>query len=237
MNTDSSTRLHVFQSLWLQGAALALPIALGYTPVAFAFGVLANSAGISTPNVVLMSLLVYAGSSQLIAVGLIAAGAPALSIVLTTLVVNLRHLLMSASLSPYLRAWRLPELAGFAYQLTDETFALHSTRFHSQKPQKPVVFTLNLIAHASWVFGSWLGCTAGKLIPDVSRYGLDFALPAMFIALLVLQFKDRLHIGVAALAGLFSLGLIQVGVTRWNVILATLLASTLAVIVKQWTKR
>ncbi len=222
---------------WMEGVTLALPIALGYIPIGFAFGVLANNAGISTLNAVLMSLLVYAGSSQLIAVGLFAGGAPALSIVLTTLVVNLRHLLMAASLSPYLRGWRLTELAAFGYQLTDETFAVHSTTFSNRVVRQPVAFGVNLTAQVSWVFGSWLGCTAGQLIPDVSPLGLDFALPAMFIALLVFQLKETAHVGAALLAGLLSLALSQAGVARWNVIIATVATATLLVLLdRRWTK-
>lgn len=237
MDSETSTRYQTARPLWLEGVTLALPIALGYIPIGFAFGVLANNAGISTLNAVLMSLLVYAGSSQLIAVGLFIGGTPALSIVLTTLVVNLRHLLMASSLSPYLRGWRLTELAAFGYQLTDETFAVHSAEFPVRTARQAVAFAVNLTAQASWVFGSWLGCTAGHLIPDVSPFGLDFALPAMFIALLVFQLKDAAHVGAALLAGLLSLVLHQAGVDRWNVIFATVAAATLFVLLeRRWTK-
>ena len=102
---------------------------LGYVPVGFAYGVLARKAGISGINTVLMSLLVYAGSAQLIAVGLFAASTSALSIIITTFVVNLRHLLMASAIAPYLKRWRKYELAAFAYELTDETFAVHSAQF------------------------------------------------------------------------------------------------------------
>ena len=80
-------------------------------------------------NTVLMSILVYAGSSQLIAVAMFGAGMGPLSIIATTFVVNLRHMLMSASLAPNLRKWSKWELAAFAYEITDESFAIHSTRF------------------------------------------------------------------------------------------------------------
>ncbi len=77
-----------------------MPIALGYIPVGFAYGVLAQKAGLSAFNTVLMSIIGYAGSAQLIVVGLIAAGISPLSIIVTTVIVNLRHMLMSAALSP-----------------------------------------------------------------------------------------------------------------------------------------
>ncbi len=91
---------------WVRGVARAMPIVMGYIPIGFAYGVLAQQAGLSLFNTLAMSALVYAGSAQLIAAGLFAAAAPALSIVATTFVVNLRHMLFSAALSPYLRGWR-----------------------------------------------------------------------------------------------------------------------------------
>ncbi len=222
---------------WLTGVSQAVPIVLGYIPIGFAFGVLAQKAGISLLNTLLMSLVVYAGSSQLIAVGLIAAGVPALSIIITTFVVNLRHLLMSAAISPFLKHWRKFELTAFAYQLTDETFAVHSARFGSASPNKAEVFATNMTSQTAWIFGTWLGLVVGGLIADVKPLALDYALPAMFVALLVLQIKDRIQIAVAILTGMLAVGLMFIGVDRWNVIVATLVGATIGVGVEKWTKR
>jgi 4-azaleucine resistance transporter AzlC len=217
--------------------AQALPIVLGYLPIGIAFGILAQKAGISIVNTLLMSLLVYAGSSQLIAVGLFAAGTPGLSVILTTFVVNLRHLLMSAALSPFLRRWRKPELAAFAYELTDETFAIHSARFATAGANKAEAFATNLTAQVAWVLGSGLGSAAGQLIGDSSAFALDYVLPAMFIALLIMQIKDRTQAAVAGLTGLVAAGLLLAGVSQWNVMLATLLGATLGVVIETWTKK
>ena len=222
---------------WLSGVARAWPILLGYVPVGFAFGVLSQKAGLSTFNTLALSIVVYAGSAQLIAVGLFAASAPALSIVLTTFIVNLRHLLFSAALSPYLRGWRRSEIAAFAYQLTDETFAVHAGHFATGDWTKPQVFAVNLTAQITWVLGTWLGLIAGGLITDVRPLALDYALPAMFIGLLVLQIRNRVQIAVAILTGLLALGLVLVGVDQWNVIIATLIGATVGVGVEQWIKR
>jgi len=173
---------------WLRGVMRAGPIVLGYIPIGLTFGVLAQKAGLSNVNTLAMSLLVYAGSSQLIAVGLFTANASIPSIILTTFVVNLRHLLLSAALTPHLKRWRKSELAAFAYQLTDETFAVHSAQFSSDAPSKSEVFATNLTAQAGWVTGTWLGVTLGHLITDIQPFGLDYVLPAMFIALLVTGF-------------------------------------------------
>ncbi len=225
------------QSHWLTGFTRASPILLGYIPIGLAFGVLAQKAGISTLNTLLMSLLVYAGSSQLIAVGLFATGAPALSVVLTTFVVNLRHMLLSAALSPFLKRWRKPELAAFAYQLTDETFAIHAAQFPSAAPVKAEVFATNVTAQAAWIFGTWLGVALGQSITDVKPLALDYVLPAMFIALMVLQIRDRVQVGVALVTGALSVGLLLIDVGQWNVIAATLVGATIGVIAEIWTKK
>ena len=225
------------QPVWLPGVIRAGPIVLGYIPIGLTFGVLAQQAGLSAFNALMMSLLVYAGSSQLIAVGLFAANAPLSSIILTTFVVNLRHILLSAAVAPFLKRWRNSELAAFAYQLTDETFAIHSAQFSSEVPDKGEVFATNVTAQAAWISGTWLGVTLGQFITDVKPLGLDYVLPAMFIALLVLQIKDRVQIGVALITGVLSVALFVAGVGRWNVIFATLLGATLGVIIDLWTNR
>ena len=147
---------------WLSGFSQAVPIWLGYVSVGFAYGVLAQKAGLSALNTILMSVIVYAGSAQLIAVGLFAAGASAASIILTTLVVNLRHLLMSAALSPHLKKWTKRQLAAFAFELTDETFVLHSSRVGRGDLLSTETFAINLSSQCAWVLGSWLGFEIGR---------------------------------------------------------------------------
>lgn len=211
------------------GIRRALPIILGYAPVAFAYGVLARKAGLPVEATALMSLLVYAGSAQLIAVGLFGAGAPAASIILTTFVVNLRHLLMSAAMAPRLGRWSTLCRALFAGQMTDETFAVHVTTIRNQPadPAPASVFALNVTAQSAWVGGSIIGATCSDFVADVRPLGMDYALAAMFIALLLPHCKVRLYLLVAATAGLLSVCFALAGAGRWNVIMATLVAATL----------
>ena len=222
----------------LTGISQAIPIVLGYVPIGLAYGVLAQKAGLSALNTLLMSLLVYAGSAQLIAVGLFAAGAPPVSIILTTFVVNLRHLLFSAAVAPFLRRWGKLQLAAFAYELTDETFAVHSARFASEGvPGCAEVFATNVTAQVAWVLGTALGILVGRVIADVKPLGLDYALPAMFIALLVLQVRDRVQVAVALLAGTASVGLLLAGLDQWNVIVATVIVATIGVMLERWINK
>ena len=220
---------------WIAGVIETLPIVFGYLPIGLSYGVLAQKAGLSALNAIAMSLLVYAGSSQLVATGLFAAGVPAPSIILTTFVVNLRHLLLSAAIAPFLKRWRNGELAAFAYQLTDETFALHAARFPSGVPPKAEVFAVNVTAQTAWLIGTASGVALGQVIADVEPFGLDFVLPALFIALIVLQIEDRAQIAVALVTGALSVALLLSGVEQWHVILATLVGATLGVIIQLWT--
>ncbi|UZP66285.1 AzlC family ABC transporter permease [Desulfovibrio mangrovi] len=211
--------------IW-EGVRQALPIVMGYLPVGFAYGVLARKVGISEWNTVLMSVLVYAGSAQFIAVSLLAAAASPVSIVLTTFVVNLRHLLMSAALAPYLRNWTRLQQALFTFELTDESFALHARRFPEGRTGAAETYALNATAQLSWVAGSALGIFGSNLIGDVKPLGLDYALSAMFIALLVGQVRTNMHVVVAVLSAVMSVTFMLAGAGQWNVILATICGAT-----------
>ncbi len=220
-----------------KGMRQAVPIVFGYIPIGFAYGVLAQKSGLGVFAGIGMSALVFAGSAQLIAVGLFAAGASALSILITTFVVNLRHLLMSAALAPKLNGWKKWQIALFGFQMTDETFALHSSRMAKQQPAKSEIFALNVTAQSSWILGSAFGFFMGGQITDVAPVGLDFALPAMFIALLVPHLVKPVTLAMAALAGALSVALFLLGFSQSHVIVATIVCATLGLMVEQWIKK
>lgn len=232
INSDSTTKSFIKRIL-----TPAMPVIMGYIPVGFAYGVLGVNAGISTLNTILMSLIVFAGSAQLMATGFFAQGLNPFSIIATTFIVNLRHLLMSASLSTHMKEWKQFEVAGFCYELTDETFAVHSMRFNTGDTSALPAMTINLICQLSWIFGSIVGALAGNLISDVKPFALDYALPAMFIALLILQVHNRKHIFVAITGAVISIVLWKIGITQWNVILATVVGATLGAILETSTKK
>ena len=222
-------------SFW-RGLKNVTPIILGYLPVGFAYGVLAQKSGLSLFNTVLMSVVVYAGSAQLIGAGLIAGGAGAVALIFTTFIVNLRHLLMSAALSPKLRNWKKWQVALFAAEMTDETFALHSLKMAAADPPKAETFAINLFAHASWVTGSLVGFVAGGQIA-VRPIGLDYALPAMFIALLVPQVLKPLYLAMAVCAAALSVTLLLLGFSHSNVMVATLVCATCGACLDTWINR
>jgi 4-azaleucine resistance transporter AzlC len=220
----------------LKGFMAAFPIVVGYLPIGIAYGVLAIKLGLSPFNTLLMSLVVYAGSSQLIAIGLFSSGAAPMSIILTTFIVNLRHLLMTAALSSYLRRWRRFDLSGFAFQVTDESFGVHVARFARGQTDKTEAFAINITAQCAWIAGTFIGIIASELITDTRQLALDYALPAMFIGLLVLACRNRKQVLVAAVAGCLSVVLLLAGLEQWHVIVATLIGGVVGIGMERWTR-
>lgn len=219
-----------------EGSRAALPIVLGYLPVGLAYGALAGGAGFTWLETVLMSILVFAGSAQFVTVAMWAGGADLFSIIATTFFVNLRHLLMSAALAPYFRGVSSAWLAWFGAELTDESFAIHSARLR-QNPigyQRPTMLVTNAVAHLGWIIASGLGHLLQSGIADPGRFGLDFALPAMFIALLLIQFTCKLDVVVAVVAFLVSIFLGQLIPGYWGAISAAISAALIgAVLVRR----
>lgn len=221
----------------LSGIQRAFPVVLGYVPVGFAYGVLATKSGISNLNAILMSIMVFAGSGQFIAVGMLASTAGAAAIIVTTFIVNLRHFLMSASLAPFMNKWSKGQLALFSYQITDETFAMNSTQQNILNSYKAEVFSLNMTCQLSWIGGSALGVFASTLIADIKPLGLDFALAGMFIGLLVFQVNSMIKFVTALCAGTIATLLFFYGLQQLYIILATIVAATFGLMVEQWIKR
>ena len=216
-----------------KGWRAAVPVALGYIPLGLAFGILAAQQGLSATAVFFLSTFVYAGSAQFIASAMMAANAAAIAIVVTTFLVNLRHLLMSASLSPFLKHISSPILALISLGITDETFAAGYPEASSGKASPWFYFGLHSLSQGSWVLCTVLGCLVGSSISDPRKWGLDFALPAMFIGLLFTQLKGKKDILVSLIAGVTSVVFIFILKDNFNIIAATALAATIGV----WLER
>ncbi|MEW6540823.1 MAG: AzlC family ABC transporter permease [Bacillota bacterium] len=216
------------------GATRAVPIMLGYVVLAMAFGILAREAGLTIPETIAMSVIVFAGASQFIAAGMFAAAMSPAAIIMTTFLVNLRHILMSAALAPHLRGLRFHSYALLGWGVTDETFALNSAEYGRQPRHHWFVYGTNFAAYASWITGTIIGAFFGSLVPGIEQLPLGFALPAMFICLLVMQLSDRLLLYSAVLAGGLSLLLGQLLEGNWNIILATVVTATAASGWEKW---
>ena len=178
----------------LDGAKATIPLIIGAIPFGIIFGTLAEPSGLSALGALAMSVIVFAGSGQFIALGLLAAGAAVPVIIATTFVVNLRHILYAANLVPKVRhlpqRWRIM----MAFGLTDETFAAVSSRFMLQDDTRHAHwFYLGsfLAMYSNWIFCTGLGIALGELFPDMTEWGLDFAMSVTFIGMVMPYLKSR----------------------------------------------
>lgn len=213
------------------GLRAAVPIALGYIPIAIAFGLLAKSGGIPNHITILMSLTIFAGASQFVGVNLMIAGAAPWEIIMTTFIINLRHLLMSASISRRIEQGKHKKwLAILAFGITDETFSVASFRREARlTPQ--FMLGLNLLAFSAWNVGTWAGIFLAAGLPEIVRSSMGIALYAMFIGLLVPSLRVSRPLLVVALLAVavnslfYWLPLFSGIPAGWRIIATTLTAA------------
>lgn len=226
------------EQFW-QGVKDCVPTLLGYLSIGFAAGVVQHTSGLSVLEITLMSLLLYAGSAQFIAAGLIAASHPVSAIIFTIFFVNLRHLLLSAAISPYFRHLSVWKNMIIGAQLTDETFGVAINKLPGeQKASFFWMLGLNITAYLNWYVANLAGAYFGQWIPNPEAYGLDFALPAMFIGLLVLQILSRKEYFVDVLVALSAVIIVIIvnflfsGST--SIIVATIVGATIGMVIEKW---
>lgn len=193
------------KSIFRAGASAAWPICLGYFPIGLALGVLAQKAGVPWWAVAMMSILVFAGSAQFICVAMLAANATVPTIIMTTFVVNLRHVLMSSALAVYMSGVSRSFLALYSYGITDESFAVNMTRFRAGNWTRWHALLVNHLANSAWIIATITGSLVGQFVPQ-GAFGIDYALIGMFICLLVFQLHGRIFIITGILAALISVG-------------------------------
>jgi 4-azaleucine resistance transporter AzlC len=184
------------------GVRAEIPLLIGVFPFGMIYGALALNAGLSNLTAQMMSSMIFAGSAQFITTQLVHEAAPGLVIILTIAVVNLRHMLYSASLAPYLAALSTRWKILLSYLLTDEAYApsiVHYEKEGLQPFSHWFVLGAGLVLWTNWQISTALGVFLGKAIPD--SWSLDFALPLTFIAMVVPVLKNRPMIAAAISAG------------------------------------
>jgi len=185
---------------FLAGARASAPILLGVVPFAMITGVGAVNVGMSVFEAMGMSLIVFAGASQLVVFQLMTAGSPWLIMVLTAWVINLRFTMYSATLAPYLEKLATWQKAPLAYMLSDQAFGVSLGRFATDEKvnQRWFYFGSALTVWTAWQASALAGALLGKLVPD--SWGFDFAFPLSFMALMFAALRDRPTV-IAALVG------------------------------------
>lgn len=183
------------------------PLLLGVAPFGLVAGIAAIEAGLSLPQTVGLSVIVFAGASQLAALELINQSAPLTVIVVTAVVINLRMLMYSASIAPYFQSFTTRTKTGLAYLLTDQAYALSISKYNSSEALDKAAYYLGAggALWLVWQITTVAGAVAQAGIPEV--LGLKFAVPLVFLALLVPAMED----GPTTVAGLVGGGVAIVG--------------------------
>ncbi len=189
-----------------------IPVLTGYIALGFGFGIMLKSAGFGILTAFFMSLTIFAGAMQYVAVGLLASNAPLITVALTTLLVNARHLFYGISMLSKYRGTglRKPYLM---FALTDETYSLlcGDTPGIEPEQQKNYYFFVSLFNHSYWITGSVLGALAGTLVKFNSE-GIDFVLTALFITIFIEQWMtNKKHIPALVGVGASLLCLVVFG--------------------------
>jgi len=194
-------RTHFSRPAFFEGVRDIAPMMLGVIPFGIVFGVAATAAGVSTLAALAMSMIMFSGAAQIIAVQLLAAGAPFAVILLSCLVVSLRLVMYSAAMAPYLRPldhrWR----ALLSFVLTDQAFAGTLQRFQTSndvRANASYFLGSGALLWVVWQLATLAGVLAGQIIP--ASWQLEFVVPLCFLAVLVPLLRDRVSILVFTVA-------------------------------------
>ncbi len=187
------------------GARDVTPLLLGIVPFALVAGIASVEAGLDIAQTVGMSVIVFAGASQLAALDLIGSNAPLAVVVATAVVINLRMVMYSASIAPHFADYRERLRAVLAYVLTDQAYALSIAEFTAEEGRSRWRYYLGVAAPLwiVWQIGTVAGFVLGAGVPDA--WGLTFAVPLVFLALLIPAMKDRPTTVAGAVGGVSAL--------------------------------
>lgn len=210
-----------------------VPIVMGFIPIAMAFGVLSKTAEITLLQSLGFSMIVFAGASQFIALNLLIASASMGEIILTTLLVNFRHFLFAASLSPKLTNDMKKSIPFIAFGLTDEIFSVAALK--KKELTKEYMIVLELCAYSAFAVGTVLGYVLGGILPTVVQLSMGIALYSLFTAILVPEMKkSNKVILLLIMSGLInSLSLYVFKLPQgWSIVISIILVSFLGMFIK-----
>jgi len=183
---------------FISGVKTGLPICMGVIPVGISFGIIARQGGLESWQAILMSIIVIAGASQIMAVGMLVQGASIPAIIFATFLINLRHLIMSTYVMNRLKEIGLLKKMALAYVLVDETFALFSMSEESEDDDK-FMFGINVVLGVSWIVSTMIGCIALSVLPETISKSLGIAFYASFIAILMPNIRKNMQLFLVVL--------------------------------------
>jgi 4-azaleucine resistance transporter AzlC len=214
-----------------EGFISGLPIVFGYFPVAMAFGLLARNVDVSLLDNSLFSIMVFAGASQFMALDLIKAGVEAGNIIIAVFLLNLRHMMMSASLSVHLKDIKKRWLYLIAFGVTDETFSVASLK--EGKINVPFLISLQGVSYLAWVSGTVAGYFVGPILPAAVQNSLGIGLYAMFAAILTPQIRKSINVFLLSIISAIiyiSITYFKIVPASWSLVVTIIAASAMGVL-------
>lgn len=217
-----------------EGLKSAIPCMIGVVPFGLAYSILAVKNGLTLPQTVFMSLIVFAGSAQFMAVEMIGNHISSAMIIISTILINLRHLLMGISLTQHLKNVKSKHLALISFGMADETYAVSINEFNENKdkPNKHYFYIgVALGMYVVWALSTVVGSILGQYINDPLAWGLDYAMPATFACIIIPQIKNFEYIMVVIVSAVVTvLGYMYLP-GKWYIIVATLVATGAGVLI------
>lgn len=194
-----------FDADFQQGILDGCPLLLGIVPFGITCGIIGLTAGLTPTETLFMSLLVFAGAAQFIAITMLGTGLAGIGLItLTTLLVNARHMLMGASLAPYMINQTRPQQLLLSFLMTDESYAVTISHTCRHSYSSSYQLGVSLCFYIIWNLSTLTGILVGSYIPDPLSWGLDFAMPATFLVLLLPRLKDFVSIAVSITAAILA---------------------------------
>ncbi|MBQ3510294.1 MAG: AzlC family ABC transporter permease [Peptococcaceae bacterium] len=218
-----------WKASYMTGMRSGLPVILGFVPVGIAYAIMARQAGFSVLETCSMSIAVFAGASQMMAVGMYEQGAGLIAMIVATFILNLRHLIMSTCVMNQMQDGSTAGRLLAAFGVTDESFAIFTTE---SKENSNLMYFLGLITvtYLSWNAGTLIGAVASDFLPAIVTASLGIALYAMFIGLLFPNLTGNWKLAVLVLlTAMCNTVLTQVMASSWALIISTLLCAFIGV--------
>lgn len=222
------------ESFW-EGARAGIPVCFAFFAITFTLGIIAHAKGLSAGEVLLMSVVVFAGPAQFPAVDILPLGGQALQILVSTVFINLRFAVMSFALAPHFKRVRTSALTMGAQLVTASTFAVSFLRFQRKSAEDNFIFFLGLAvpSYACYLVGTVAGYYFGGGIPAGYDEGIQFIFPSYLAALLASELRERRTIVVAGVAFLTT-PVVERLVPGWGLIVNAIIVATGAIGVEAW---
>lgn len=217
------------------GFVKSWPIAIGVFTYGLVFGLLSSKAGLSLFDAVAMCMIVFAGSAQLIAMGIWGTPLPIWTIIFTTFAINLRYILEGAALEPHFRGLKKWQSYLSLFYMNDESWALSLDRFKKGTKDKAFMLGSGLAVLVAWTSSTVIGQIMLVGVADPSKWGLDFALTAVFLSMLVSMWRGKSDIAPCLVAAIVAIVAEKILPGTWYILLGALAGSCTTFI--SWRKR